>query len=996
MIRHTIIIIILLLSMFGASAQRAIHIYHDGKKEADVMLNYQIDSIYFATEGKELRQVFATTKEKKSYPVSSIDSIKFQGEFLKILKPNITIPYSQTIVFGTALCSEDRDEKGHFHGYYTPDGKKGVFDIWELIKFNYSEETIVHKIPVKSESGTLCDTLYITQLQKEDGEQFLKTKGRGGAYGGYGYMTERSLFGQKEPSLIILTPDSQSVDIPVNPRLEGMLKIDPTYSSSTPSSQIDKWTPRLNDDTEDWINTVRKDNNTLTINVKENKGGYRHCFFLLESDNYRTDGGPTKVIAQLPASTHSAQEHHKALEDMYYALGGPDWNWGFEHNWLSDKPIYEWEYINNSPNLSNLFESDRVLSVIFDRSNHSYYDDNVHPVKGMLPESFTTIMDDALYMNLRNMGEIKGKVPYAITHHPKWDKFGWSFIAQDHYMGADLDFEDINLQLPDSLVWDLMTGKRVSTSDILKKNKLTLVLNVGSINDNNIDQNFDKTMNKYLDYATKGLGLVLNPGNIPESFNEERDIPKYQKLIANFRKFGLTENGIDWTYTFSNVTTHQKGDMALLDNEGNLLWFGYRNYEGMDPNHFPFSYYTNAIDAVCRKYLGEPVEHPLFSLDSYTSTDFSQDGEVIQLQKATVGKGIDIVLLGNSYVDTDMESVYLEEMNYAMEHLFKHDDIMRKLRNRFNVYTVKVVSLHNETSNDFVSPILNEEKAWEYVCKIPGFDIEKAHKAHTCIIYKGTNSALVGYGETWHNEEGGSVAVVYEGPDFVVAHEVIGHGVGRLLDEYLLCDETSAPHLTEDEIEELRNWLKEHHDKGEYLNISAYEEPEKSPWAWMFEDPEYASEVGMYQGAYIYPYDLWRPSETGMMYNDHFRGLTFNAPSREAIYYHVMKASEGEGWVYDREAFKAFDKAPVPISRSAAAPAVKDFSSDKIYIHKVPKNMKKNAKGRYIAKPSDNGFIKPVPASHAAEVNSVEAKPMGITIYVTPDGKRHTITTPRK
>lgn len=699
------------------------------------------------------------------------------------------------------------------------------------------------------------------------------------------------------------------------------------------------------------------------------------------------------IVAQLPNRTHSAAEHHKALEDMYEALGGTEWV--EQGNWLSDKPIYEWKYINhtdytditNGIDLSTLLNSDRVLSLVFDDGNNN--------VQGMLPESFTTIMDDAIYMDLSYIGGIKGKVPYAITHHPKWEKAGWTFISQRHYDGADIDFDDINLHLPNDEVWDLVTGKKVNTSDVLKKHKLTLVLNVGYyLTDEYIDQNFDKTANKYLDYAPKGLGLVL----CPESYNKEDcDLQKYKHIIDNLRTLGLPED-IEWTNTFSNVTGigswRKVGNMALLDNEGNLLWFGDRDYEGGNPNHFPFSYYTDAIDAVCRKYLGEPVEHPQFSLNNYTSTDFSQDGEVVQLQKATEGNGIDIVLLGNAYDDRDMDSDvtegrYLQDMRNAMENLFAYDEIMKKLRNRFNVYTVKVVSLNNINYKGGDYRILDQSDAWEYAGKIPGLDPEKVHIG---IIYRSDGESP--WGQSWYTEKGGSVAAIYGGPTHVVTHEVIGHGVGKLLDEYLF-DKDSDLKLSESEVEEMREWMKtEYYDKGWGMNLSTYKEPEKSPWAWMFEDPDYASEVGMYQGAWLYPYDLWRPSETSMMNNDD-GDFTLNAPSREAIYKQVMQASEGEGWVYDREAFKAFDKAPVPASRSAAVPALKD-SSDKIYIHKVPKIMKKDAEGRYISEPFDRSFIKSAPASRAADVDSTDADSMPFSIYVTPDGKRHVVTTPRK
>ena len=47
-------------------------------------------------------------------------------------------------------------------------------------------------------------------------------------------------------------------------------------------------------------------------------------------------------------------------------------------------------------------------------------------------------------------------------------------------------------------------------------------------------------------------------------------------------------------------------------------------------------------------------DRPLFEADYYESKDYSKDGEVMTLQKATNGKGIDLVFMGDGYTDKDM------------------------------------------------------------------------------------------------------------------------------------------------------------------------------------------------------------------------------------------------------------------------------------------------------------------------------------------------------
>ena len=78
------------------------------------------------------------------------------------------------------------------------------------------------------------------------------------------------------------------------------------------------------------------------------------------------------------------------------------------------------------------------------------------------------------------------------------------------------------------------------------------------------------------------------------------------------------------------------------------------------------------------------------------------------------------------------------------------------------------------------------------------------------------------------------------------------------------------------------------------------------------------NEVSIYQGAWFYPYDLWRASENSVMNTDY---SWFNAPSREAIYKRIMELSEGEGWKYDYEEFVKYDEINRNASRSVKNPS---------------------------------------------------------------------------
>ena len=78
------------------------------------------------------------------------------------------------------------------------------------------------------------------------------------------------------------------------------------------------------------------------------------------------------------------------------------------------------------------------------------------------------------------------------------------------------------------------------------------------------------------------------------------------------------------------------------------------------------------------------------------SADFSQDGKVKLLNEAKEGKGIPFVLMGDGFIDKDINSGYYDEvMNQAMENLFSEEPI-KSLRDYFNVWQVTAVSRRNQ------------------------------------------------------------------------------------------------------------------------------------------------------------------------------------------------------------------------------------------------------------------------------------------------------------
>ena len=306
----------------------------------------------------------------------------------------------------------------------------------------------------------------------------------------------------------------------------------------------------------------------------------------------------------------------------------------------------------------------------------------------------------------------------------------------------------------------------------------------------------------------------------------------------------------------------------------------------------------------------------VFSLDysnGYSSTDYSQDGKVKQLQTATEGNGIDIVLMGDAYTDRLIaDGTYDNVMIEAMEKFFEKEPF-KSFRNHFNVYSVTVVS-KNEVYDIDSSTALecefgegsyvtgNHNKVFSYALK--AIDEKRMDEAVLMVLMNSKE-----YAGTCHmfnpknGDYGSGVSIAYFpiGVDDnmlgqLVQHEAAGHGFSKLGDEYYY-----SGTITKMEIEEAENQSR----FGWWKNIDFISNPFEVKWAHFLSDDRYAFDgIGVYEGAFTYSYGAYRPTENSIMNTNVGE---FNAPSREAIYYRIHKLSYGENWEYDYEKFVEWD-----------------------------------------------------------------------------------------
>ena len=348
---------------------------------------------------------------------------------------------------------------------------------------------------------------------------------------------------------------------------------------------------------------------------------------------------------------------------------------------------------------------------------------------------------------------------------------------------------------------------------------------------------------------------------------------------------------------------YQESDEAFIGHDGFVLCVP-KGFEDLYKNDATWSKYADYIQG----YVYDDLQNP----DYYISTDYSRDGKVTRLQRASEGAGIDLVLMGDGFTDVQIaDGTYAGIMNKMMDAFFSEEPYTT-LRKLFDVYSVDVVSATEGYSHPgqalggwFGDGTLvggNDSKCMDYARKVVGDE----RMDNVLIIVAMNSTEYAGTCYMYHSEGGdygAGTAVAYfpldkdeGGMAQLVLHEAGGHGFAKLDDEYAY-DGT----ISQQEIDS-KVMLAE---KGWWKNVDFTDDPAQVKWHKFLTDDRYRFEgLGVFEGACTYSKGAWRPSENSIM--RHNTG-GFNAPSREAIWYRAHKLAYGESWEYSYESFVAYD-----------------------------------------------------------------------------------------
>jgi len=293
------------------------------------------------------------------------------------------------------------------------------------------------------------------------------------------------------------------------------------------------------------------------------------------------------------------------------------------------------------------------------------------------------------------------------------------------------------------------------------------------------------------------------------------------------------------------------------------------------------------------------------------------DGDVVTLQEATVGAGVNIVLMGDCFDAKDIsEGKYLSAMEEAYGYFFDIEPYLT-YKDYFNVYGVFGMSADSGmgtantirearfgsqyTLNEGVSP--DFDTTFAAACLAPIDD----DVARTLIIMVENSSDYSGLCYMWGDGSAVAVVPMSEDPapyDFrgLVHHEAGGHGFGKLADEYIYHNSflQACPFGC------IPDPVVQMHSYGFYENISLTGSMQDVPWSHMIFDSQYSNIVDVYEGAYMHTRGVFRSEPTSCMNNNI---PYYNAISREAM---VKRIKKYAGEEYSFEDFKANDNESLP------------------------------------------------------------------------------------
>ena len=503
---------------------------------------------------------------------------------------------------------------------------------------------------------------------------------------------------------------------------------------------------------------------------------------------------------------------------------------------------------------------------------------------GTVPETLANLAKLSVMNFSSNM--LGGDLPEAVTSTDWWQVNGYRCIEQNEPGG--FTFETINLHIPDFTATDNQ-GNTIRTLDVVSGHKVTLYYIWATWC--GYSEAFHPVMSelyqRYKNHSLEIIGVCSDGMDNPTEANNyiESNDMEWPTLM------GAPEGGIPYT-RFPTI--------IAFDETGKMIF------------HSSFTS-RDELPEFLKGILGEG-EAP------YESTDFSADGKPYTLQKASVGNGINVVLMGDAFSDRQIaDGTYEKVMRQAADAFFSEEPYT-SFRNMFNVYYVNAVS-QNEGYVDGGETAFScyfgggtyvggeNELCMQYAQTAFNFTDEQMQDVLVIVMMNSTRDAgtcYMYYSTGYTSDYGRGTSVAYfpigtssEDLATVLHHEAGGHGFAKLNDEYAYESMGMIPQSEISHEQYMRTTF------GWGKNTDYTSDPAQVYWSKFITDSRYANEnIGIYEGACTYWTGAYRSTENSIM---RYNIGGFNAPSREAIYYRIHKLAYGKSWSYDYEEFVNWD-----------------------------------------------------------------------------------------
>ena len=523
------------------------------------------------------------------------------------------------------------------------------------------------------------------------------------------------------------------------------------------------------------------------------------------------------------------QQEKDALIAFYKATNGD--NWTRNDNWCSDKPLEEWYGVSCSSegvsniyiaqnnlkgtlpaelgNLTNLRElllfsgnlEGNIPPELGNLTKLSYLSLSYNELIGNIPSELGNLTAaDKLDIDL-SYNKLTGTIPKSFDNLTNLT----SFLINDNYLSGSISETFMHMDIWQyAWPWTLaQNGDGFERSNlILPGPKFSATTSIGKHIDNNI-----YTQNKYT--------ILFEWREHPSS---DAYISGLQTIYNNYKKKGVEVVGYTTYLDNSGISAYvSKHKIAWpmfrytsenIASEVTMLANPYTpaiNIVDTNGNIVIDSHYTSLVNISAQEHqdiLAQFFQEKLGNPDPITPeepTNYSKDGNVTMLQRASEGNGIDIVLMGDIFSDRLIANgTYETTMKKVADYLFTEEPF-KTYRRLFNVYMVDVVS-KNETYggetalNTYINApmaIGDDQKCFEYAQK--AITAERMEEALVVVIinYKmmnvGACSMVI---PKEKNDYGSGISIAYfsigdeTSIEELVHHEANGHGFAKLADEY--------------------------------------------------------------------------------------------------------------------------------------------------------------------------------------------------------------------